>query len=121
MGRDNNRHNIGVTMPQESMQGQFDVPYGLASAKLTAGLTVVTTTAAAYHGISIVAGGTASAKIFVFDNPSATTGNIIDAILVKTADTVWIDRYIPVWAKTGLTIGITGVDAEGAVFYGPKG
>lgn len=100
--------------------GMFDVEYGLASASLTAGKTIVTTTGADYHGITIVAGG-ALCTVTIYDNASATTGNIIDMFLIKTTSDVWIDRYIPVKAKLGLTIDVSGAGAKGALFYGPKG
>lgn len=100
--------------------GIFDVEYGLASASLTAGKTVVATTGADYHGISIIAGA-ALCTVTIYDNASATSGNIVDIFLVKTTSDVWIDRYIPVKAKNGLTIDVSGADAKGAVFYGPKG
>ena len=98
----------------------FDIEYGLASASLTAGKTIVTTTGADYHGISIIAGA-ALCTVTLYDNASATTGNIIDIFVVKTTSDVWIDRYIPVKAKNGLTINVSGAGAKGAVFFGPKG
>lgn len=105
---------------QNDRPGMFDIPYGLASAALTDGLTVVATTGAGYHGISIVAGATSTGKVIVYDNASATSGNIVDIIVTKTGGESWIDRYIPVQAKNGLTVSATGT-IDGAIFYSPKG
>lgn len=100
--------------------GLFDVEYGLASASITAGMTIITTTSADYHGVSIVASA-ASCIVTIYDNASATTGNIVDIMKVGAEGDVWIDRYIPVKAKRGLTVDVNGAGAKGAVFYGPKG
>ncbi len=109
-------------MPKDGNRNlPFDVDYGLASASITAGLNIVATTEAAYHGIAIVAGTTANAKIIVYDNASATSGNIVDTFLVGAGDNKWIDRYIPVKARNGLVVSATGVGVEGTVFFGPKG
>ena len=40
--------------------GMFDVPYGVASADITTGLTIVATTGGNYHGASVVAGDTSA-------------------------------------------------------------
>ncbi len=109
-------------MPRNNNErsGLFDVGYGLASASLTAGKTIVTTTGADYHGISIVSSATAC-QVIIYDNASATSGNIIDIFVVKLNSDVWIDRYIPVKARNGITIDVGGAGAIGAVFYSPKG
>ena len=109
-------------MPRNNNErsGLFDVSYGLASASLTAGKTIVSTTGADYHGISIIAAG-ALVTVTIYDNASATTGNIMDIFVVKTNSDVWIDRYIPVKGKNGITIDVNGAGAKGAVFFGPKG
>lgn len=99
----------------------FDVTYGISSAALTAGTTIVTTTSANYHGITVIAGSTANAKVVIYDNASAASGNIVDMFLVGADSNKWIDRYIPIQAKKGLVVSLTGVDASGAIFYGPKG
>lgn len=99
----------------------FDVSYGLASASLTAGLNSVCTTGADYHGISIIATATTTAQVIIFDSNNATGGNVLDTFIVAPGGNEWIDRYIPVKAKIGITVGITGAGAKGAIFYGPKG
>jgi len=99
----------------------YDVPYGLASTSISSGTTIVTTTGADYHGIAIVAGSTAKAKVTLYDNASSASGRIIDVFVVDSDDSVWIDRYIPVKAKNGIVVSIVGTDASGAVFYNPKG
>lgn len=100
--------------------GQFDIPYGLASAAFTTGKTVVATTQAAYHGVAMTA-GTTNCSIVIYDNASDTSGNVVDIIGVTATGNAWIDRYIPVIAKNGLTIKATGSGLDGTVFYGPKG
>jgi len=100
--------------------GLFDVEHGLASASLTAGLNVVATTGADYHGISVVASAAATI-ITIYDNASATSGSIVDIMKIAAGGDVWIDRYIPVKSKNGLTVDIDGAGAKGAIFYGPKG
>lgn len=101
-------------------QKYFDTPYGLASAALTDGKTIIATTGAGYHGMSIVAGATSTGKVFVYDSISASTGSVIDLVLVATGAGSWIDRYIPVQAKNGLVVSATGT-IDGAIFYSPKG
>ena len=99
----------------------FDVEYGIASAYLTVGTTVVATTAANYHGITVIAGSTTTARVVIYDNASTASGNRVDMFLVGADSNKWIDRYIPVKASKGLVVSITGTGAEGTVFYGPKG
>ncbi len=109
-------------MPRNNNErsGLFDVGYGLASASLTAGLNIIATTGADYHGIAVIAAG-ALTTVTIYDNASTTSGNIMDIFVVKTTSDVWIDRYIPVRGKNGITIDVNGAGAKGAVFYGPKG
>lgn len=101
--------------------GMFDVPYGLASADITTGLTIIATTAGYYHGASVIAGGTAKATIKIYDNASTTSGNKLDMFVVKTDGDVWIDKYIPVTAKNGMTVEATGTGMDGVIFFVPKG
>ena len=101
--------------------GMFDVPYGLASADITTGLTIVATTGGYYHGASAIAGATAKATIKVYDNASTTSGNRLDMFVVSTDSDVWIDKYIPVIAKSGIVIEATGTGMDGVVFFVPKG
>lgn len=99
----------------------YDIEHGIASASITAGKTIIATTGADYHGISVIAGATAQATVRIFDSISASTGSIIDIFLVDANRNIWIDRFIPVKAKVGLVTSITGVGANGAIFYSPKG
>ena len=70
-------------MAERKMPYEFDVPYGLASAAVSGtGITVVATTRVNYHGASIIA-GTTKAAVKIFDNASASSGNIIDAFVVN--------------------------------------
>ena len=101
--------------------GMFDVPYGVASADITTGLTIVATTGGYYHGASIIAGATAKATIKIYDNASTTSGNRLDMFVVATDGDVWIDKYIPVIAKRGICIEATGVGMSGVIFFVPKG
>lgn len=111
MGKSDNKDN----------SGEFNVSYGLASVSLTVGTTIVTTTQSAYHGISIIAGGTTGSICKIYDSISAASGNIIDMFITTSGRNTWVDRYIPVQAKLGLVVSLTGTNAEGAIFYGPKG
>lgn len=108
-------------MPRQDNNANFNIPYGVASVAITTGSTIVATTGASYHGISVNAGSTAKARITIYDSISATTGNILDVFIVNTDNNVWIDRYIPIMAKYGIVVSMTGTGASGAVFYGPKG
>lgn len=99
----------------------FDVSYGLASADITTGLTIIATTAGYYHGASVVAGDTAKAVIKIYDNASATSGNRLDLFKVATGGDVWIDKYIPVIAKSGIVVEATGTGMDGIIFWVPKG
>ena len=111
-------------MPQPMERGQnryYDISYGLASAAVTTGVTIITTTGGNYHGASIIAGATAQAVVKIYDNASTTSGNLMDVFTVTQGQNAWIDRYIPVVAKNGMTISLTGTGSEGAIFYGPKG
>lgn len=101
-------------------QQEFNIPYGLASVNVTSGLTVVTTTGAYYHGMTVIASATRT-FVYVWDNASATTGNRLDLFAVKSTGDVWIDKYIPVVAKNGITVGVTGTGAVGTIYYSPKG
>lgn len=107
---------------QRSYQGgMFDVPYGLASVNITTGVTVVATTGGYYHGASVVAGATAKATVKIYDNASTTSGNKVDMFVVATDGDVWIDKYIPVIAKSGLVVEATGTGMDGVIFFVPKG
>jgi len=99
----------------------FNVEYGLASAAITAGITVVATTEAAYHGIEIVAGDTAVAVITIYDNSGTAAGNIIERVNVTSADSILNERFRPVMARKGIYIVATGTGLSGTIFYGPKG
>jgi len=98
----------------------FDVGYGISSLSITAGTAVVSTTGAAFHGFTINAGSTSKARLLIYDNLSAT-GNLIDMAIVEADGNAWVDRYIPTMAKNGLTAVLTGTDAMGVLFFGPKG
>lgn len=109
MARDNSRADF------------FNVDYGLASVAVTTGSIAITTTEAAYHGLSIVAGDTVLASITIYDSNGAAGGNIIERVNVDSLDSIQIERQIPVMAKKGLYIVAAGADLTGTVFYGPKG
>jgi len=99
----------------------FDKSYGLPSVALTSSPVVVCTTGGYYHGIAFIAGSTSSSEIIIYDNASTASGEIIDTLLVDTGKNVWIDRYIPVVAKNGIYVTITGTGFKGALYYSPKG
>jgi len=107
-------------MPKPYEQVHYDVAYGLSSARITAGDTIVSTVQANYHGISVIGVATDQVTITIYDNASTATGNIVDIFQVDTQKSVWIDRYIPIVAKNGIVVSMSGT-GQGAVFYGPKG
>ena len=99
-----------------------DVNYGISSLALTAaGLIVVSTTACSYHGVSMIASTTNNVRIFVYDSPVNTTGNFIDAVLIQQGGDRQGERSLPVIAKYGITLGITGTGGKGVIFFGPRG
>lgn len=99
-----------------------NVNYGISSIAITAaGKISVSTTAASYHGISLVASTTNRVEIYVYDGVNSTTSNVIDAIIIQQGGDRQGERYTPVIAKYGITLGITGTGGKGVVFYGPKG
>jgi len=101
----------------------FDVPYGIASAALTAGLNAVATTGGYYHGCVIQASA-ADCTAIVYDSASATAGNRLDMVMVDS-DIGGLfarsDLRNPVKAKNGITVGVSEAGAVGVCFYGPKG
>lgn len=99
----------------------FDIPYGVASAGITTtAATVVATTEAYYHGMTLVA-STTNCTVYIYDNSAAASGNIVDVFRVFAGNNTWIDRFLPVRAKNGITVSVTGTGAVGAIFYSPKG
>ena len=99
-----------------------DVGYGVSSIALTAaGLLSISTTSVAYHGISFVASTTNRVEIYIYDAINATTGNILDAIIISSGTDKQGERYTPIVAKYGITVGITGTGGKGTIYYGPKG
>lgn len=99
----------------------FDVGYSLASASITNGIVIVATTAAAYHGFTVVC-SSAGGLFKVFDSISATSGNLIDVVQFGATVNTSSNRFIPVQARKGLVVQvITGTGIQGSIFYGPKG
>ena len=99
----------------------YDVDYGLASAAITStGKIIASTTSVNYHGASLIA-GTTRVSVVVYDHASDTAGNIIDTFVVYEGDDYSKDKFIPIKAKKGLTLAVTGTGATGVVFFGPKG
>ena len=101
-------------------ESHFDVGYGIASVAITAtGVTIVATTEANYHGVSMLA--SATAVIVKVYNASSGTSNLVDVIFAAVTGTGWSDKYIPVVCKKGLTVSVTGTGGQGIIFYAPKG
>lgn len=94
----------------------FDVPYGVPSALLTTGTTVVTTTGADYHGFAIK---TTTASVLTIYNDTAGTGAIMDVISCSTSTKVL--GLIAVKARVALCAILTGTGSTATVFYTPKG
>ena len=108
-------------MPRDNNASFFNVSHGLASVAVTTGAVAIATTEAIYHGITIVAGDTASAVVTIYDSVGGASGNIIERVNVRAQDSRLIERFNPVMAKKGLYIVATGTGLSGSVFYGPKG
>jgi len=99
----------------------FDVAYGLASAAVTNGSIVVSTTACAYHGF-VVQCSSAGGHLKIFDSTGTTTGNLIDIVLFGATVSTRDIRFHPVQARKGLVVQvITGTGIQGSIFFVPKG
>lgn len=99
----------------------FDVGYGLASAPITNGVTIVATTAAIYHGFTVVA-SSAGGLYKVWDSTGTTTGNLVDIILFGATVSTANSLIQPVQARKGLVIQvITGTGIQGSIYFVPKG
>ena len=108
-------------MPQERKPSYYDVGYALASATITNGTTIITTTAGAYHGLAILA-TSAGATIRLYDSLSAATGKILDIITIAANTSDRHDNFIPVQARVGIVAFVTlGTGMQGTVFFAPKG
>ena len=107
-------------MPKEYAD-YFNVSYGLAATSLTTGNLAITTTEAAYYGITIVAGATTTASITVYDAVNTGTGKVLDRFNVRAQDSRLNERYNPVQARYGIYIVATGTGMTGTLFFGPKG
>lgn len=99
----------------------FEVDYGYASVNIEVGNTVISTTKAAYHGMSVIGGGTTPATITVYDSINTATGSIIDKIVVGSGVSTNVNRYIPTMAKYGMYAVMSGTGAQASLFYGPRG
>ena len=107
-------------MPKEQSD-YFNVSYGLATVALTATNVAITTTEAAYYGVSIVAGATTTASITIYDAVNTATGKVLERINVRAQDSRLNERYNPVQARFGIYIVATGTGLNGTLFFGPKG
>lgn len=100
----------------------FDSAYGIPSASIAStGDTVVCTNQAFYHGVAAIP-ATTNYSITIYDNMATGSGNILDVVLVGSAGTgVRALNYIPVVAKNGITVTISGLGDKASIFYSPKG
>jgi len=102
-------------------QGLFDVGYGVVSVAITAtGITIVATTGASYHGFKLISSASAC-TIKVYDSIAASTGNLLDVAFITATTGTSTHTWIPVKAKVGIVVCVTGSGASGIAFYGPKG
>ena len=108
-------------MPQRDRADYFNVDYGLATVAITTGNVAIATTEAAYHGIQIVAGTTASATVTIYDSAGGASGSILEKLIVRAGDPRLNERYRPIMARKGIFVVATGTGMSGTVFYGPKG
>ena len=99
----------------------FDVGYGIASAAITNGTTIVSTTASIYHGFVVVA-SSAGGLFKVYDSTGTTSGNLIDAVLFAATVSTQNRNFQPVQARKGLVVSVvTGTGIQGSIFFVPKG
>ena len=104
------------------MSREFDIPYGISPvAIVTAGLIVICTKRAFYHGLKYINTATSPVTIVVYDNVSATTGNILDMLMVSATTGGKCEHFFPVIAKSGIVVSVSGTANQGTVFYAPKG
>lgn len=107
-------------MARRLSQGEFfNVDYGISSAIIGTGNTIIATTQCAYHGMAVVALSN-TCTITVYDNKSTGLGNVIDKFTLFNTSTSR-DRNIPIVARNGIVIVATGSGFSGTAFYGPKG
>jgi len=106
---------------QRDVGDAFNVSYGVATVAITTGNVSIATTQCAYHGISVVAGTTATADITIYDAISAATGKVLERLIVRARDSRLNERYTPIVAKYGMYIVATGTGLTGTLFFGPKG
>lgn len=105
---------------QESKPSFFDVSYAIPSPTLTAGVTVVATTAGNYLGMMVHA-TSAGATVIVYDHASTDTGRRLDILTVTADAKTRIDSSFMLRAKNGLTVNLTGTGALATIFYSPLG
>src|SRR3990167_5582524 len=99
----------------------YDIQYAIASAAVTNGVTIISTTVAAYHGFSLIS-TSAGATLRLYDSISAATGNILELAQVGANVSTRHDNFIPIQAKIGIVVSLTlATGAQGVVFYSPKG
>jgi hypothetical protein len=104
------------------MDKYFDSSYGVSSVAITtSGLLAISSTKVAYFGVSFIASTTNPVTIIVYDAKATTAGNLLDVILIQQGKDRQGERAIPIMAKNGITIGVTGTGGQGVIFYGPRG
>jgi len=105
----------------EGKSKYFDVGFGISSVSVSGtGDTIVATLGANYHGVSIIA-GTTRVAVTVYDNAATTAGNLLDAFVVNAGGDFQRDKTIPVIARNGIVVSVTGTGATGVIFFSPKG
>lgn len=109
------------TIRQSRIQPSFfDVNYPLASAQITNGGVLITSTAGDYYGFSILT-TSAGATVRIFDATTAS-GKLLDVIIVSANTSTSINRFVPIRARLGIYSSITlGTASQGVVVYSPKG
>jgi hypothetical protein len=98
----------------------FDIPYALPSPLLTAGVTVIATTASDYVGIAISASA-AAVTALVYNNSSTASGAILDTVSIVATTSFRTPYTFIVRARNGITLNLSGAGANATIFYTPKG
>lgn len=112
----------GGSIGVRNQPSYFNVKYGKSSIALTGTSSlVITTTQAAFHGMSIITTSGESCIVKVYDSTGSASGNLVGLMsLPSNTGTQW-DLNTPTMARYGLVAIKTGTASQVTIFYGPKG
>ena len=102
---------------QKDQSSFFDVPYSIPSSNITTGNVTIATTPSDYWGFTILV-SSAPVTMIVYNSVTAV-GVVIDVVTVTASTRVM--NLVPVKARVGLSVNMTGTNGKATVFYTPKG